>query len=204
MGSGQSTRKLTITNDEELDVIHISEGVVKRLAQGVANPKTETPSPKEVKTGRQWESSSVKQNEKPEEIYGQPTPPPSRSYNVNPVQSNPEYTISALKMQQLKEEELRDQNIYWQRRMQNLKENHAKIDKILETEYQRAVDQVAAAQGKKKIDVSSVVPPCIENKEKVLRCYQDHPKEILKCSSLVEEFSNCVDQRRAGLIAARC
>lgn len=58
--------------------------------------------------------------------------------------------------------------------------------------------------GKKKIDVNSVVPPCIENKDKVLQCYQDHPREILKCSSLVEEFSNCVDQRRAGLIAARC
>lgn len=153
MGSGQSTRKLTITNDEELGVIHISNGVAQRLAQGVANPKTESSPQKEVNIGRQWESSSVNQTNKPEQVFGQPAaappppPPPTRSYNVNSVPINPEYTISALKMQQQKEEELTNQNVYWQRRMQNLKENHAKVDRILEDEYQRAVDQVAAAQG---------------------------------------------------------
>lgn len=47
-------------------------------------------------------------------------------------------------------------------------------------------------------------PACVENSNKVLKCYQDNPKEILNCSSLVEEFSNCVDQRRAKIIAARC
>jgi len=34
--------------------------------------------------------------------------------------------------------------------------------------------------------------PCLQNSNKVLKCFQDHPKETLRCSDLVEEFSNCV------------
>lgn len=44
----------------------------------------------------------------------------------------------------------------------------------------------------------------MENTDKVLKCYQEYPNQILKCGNLVEEFSTCVDQRRAHVIAARC
>lgn len=45
---------------------------------------------------------------------------------------------------------------------------------------------------------------CTAGKEKIIKCYQENPKEILNCSDLVEEFSNCVDQRRVNLITTRC
>ena len=50
------------------------------------------------------------------------------------------------------------------------------------------------------IKVQDSVKPCNENKEKVLKCYQDNPKETLRCADLVEQFSNCVDQRRTQLM----
>lgn len=45
-----------------------------------------------------------------------------------------------------------------------------------------------------------MVKPCNINKDKVLKCYQENPKETLRCSDLVEQFSSCVDQRRAHLM----
>lgn len=44
----------------------------------------------------------------------------------------------------------------------------------------------------KTVDIQDAVQPCLEGSNKVLKCFQDHPKETLKCSNLVEEFSNCV------------
>lgn len=46
--------------------------------------------------------------------------------------------------------------------------------------------------GQKNANVQCTVQPCLENSNKVLKCFQDHPKEALKCSNLVDEFSNCV------------
>ena len=146
MGASQSARKLTISNEEELGVIHISNGVAQRLAQGVSNNVVAAPAPaiSDVRVGA---TSPIKEPAVPSPL--QPAPP---AYGY-PVQLHPEYTISALKMQQQKEEELNNQNVYWQKRLQKLKENHAMIDKILEDEYRRAVEQVAAAQGKRLHDM---------------------------------------------------
>lgn len=46
--------------------------------------------------------------------------------------------------------------------------------------------------GQKTVNVQGTVQPCLDGSNKVLKCFQDHPEEILKCSNLVEEFSNCV------------
>ncbi|KAK2585271.1 hypothetical protein KPH14_009966 [Odynerus spinipes] len=151
MGSEQSTRKLTIFNEEEIGVIKVSNAVVQRLAQG----------------------------------------------------SN-EISKEATKDRQ-KEQELQAQNQYWQRRLQNMEKKHLMIDHILEEEYKKALNEFSSiGKGPKSGDNLGNEQPCITGKEKVLKCYQDHPKEILKCSNLVEEFSNCVDQRRVNFIATRC
>ncbi|XP_015431199.1 PREDICTED: MICOS complex subunit mic25 isoform X2 [Dufourea novaeangliae] len=106
--------------------------------------------------------------------------------------------------EQQKEQELLTQDQYWQKRLENLEKNHLKINRIIDEEYKKAVDELYVNSDKKQVNIHDTVQPCLETTDKVLKCYQDHPKEILKCSNLVEEFSNCVDQRRARLIAARC
>lgn len=100
--------------------------------------------------------------------------------------------MSALQMQQQMEEKLKRQDEYWQRRLWKLEDGYQKVDRILEEEYKKATSETSAKPGQKIVDVQNTVQPCLENSNKVLKCFQDHPKETLKCSNLVEEFSNCV------------
>ncbi|XP_076234089.1 coiled-coil-helix-coiled-coil-helix domain containing 3 [Calliopsis andreniformis] len=192
MGAEQSTRKLTIDN-EEIDVIKVSNSVVQRLAQ-----KTNEAHGKSAAEVRPPTLSE------PHTVSSQPpqsgTVPISSGY---PVYYYPQLTLSALEIQKEKEKELHNQDLYWQNRIANLQKNHIKIDRIIDEEHKKAIEEFYV-DGKKKVNNQDTVQPCLENTEKVLKCYQENPKEILKCSSLVEEFSNCVDQRRARIIAARC
>ncbi|XP_046734045.1 MICOS complex subunit MIC25 [Diprion similis] len=190
MGSSQSARKLTISNDEVVGVIQVSDAVVQRL-QGVED---------EI-------GSKDVRDAQPSNLMSLPSgvpilPGQGAPSNGVAVYHYPEYTISALEIQQQKEEELKSQDQYWQRRLQNLERNHEKIDTIMAIEYKKAVNEFT--DGKNAPSTKMPRPPCIENSTEVLKCYQENPKEILKCSTLVEEFSNCVDQRRAKIIAARC
>ncbi|XP_043683190.1 uncharacterized protein LOC122636243 isoform X1 [Vespula pensylvanica] len=196
MGSGQSTRKLTISNEEEIGVIKVSNAVVERLAQG--SNKVPTDTIKDVSSFTPTQSAN-------------PTVPLSSSQTGNvpsgyPVYYYPELTLSALEIQNRKEQELQVQNQYWQRRLQDMEKKHLLIDRILEEEYKKTIDEFSSGKviGQKMEDNLSDEQLCTAGKEKIIKCYQENPKEILNCSDLVEEFSNCVDQRRVNLITTRC
>ncbi|XP_033346488.1 MICOS complex subunit MIC19 [Bombus vosnesenskii] len=194
MGSGQSTRKLTI-NNEEIGVIEISESVVERLTQKV--PETNINVASEVRPTTLAEPSSKR-------TVSQQLPQSGDiPANVGYPTYHPQLTLTALQIQQQNEQEFRKQDNYWQQRLQKLEQKHSEINEIINAEYKKAAEQLYI-DGKKGVNIHDTVQPCKNCSEKVFKCYQDHPKEILKCSTLVEEFSNCVDQRRARVIAARC
>ncbi|XP_012276775.1 uncharacterized protein LOC105697737 isoform X2 [Orussus abietinus] len=195
MGASSSTRKLTIPNKEEVGVIKLSTAIVERL-QGSGETAANVAATDTAEVGTSFTLAAPL----PERNFA---PPPSGEVPPYPTQY-PGFTISALQMQQSKQREIEDQEAYWRNRLRNLQKNHEKINKILEDEYKRAVEEYSTPAGKREAIAKYSAVPCTENSQKVLKCYQDHPKEILKCSELVEEFSNCVDQRRARLIAARC
>lgn len=196
MGSGQSARKLTIHNEEDIDVIKVSNAVVQRLTQRIEETVPETS--KDVRPTTPFQPAAAAP---PQPFHGsEPSPPPS-GY---PVFYYPELTLTALQIQQQKEEELLNQDNYWQKRLHNLEKSHLKINSIIEEECRKAVEELYTKNGKKGDTIQDAVQPCLENIGKVIKCYQEHPREILKCSPLVEEFSKCVDERRANVIAARC
>lgn len=125
MGSGQSTRTLTVSNDEDTGVIKVSEDIVQRLAK---------------KSG---DSGKVR--------APAASPPQDAS---NQAESNltgliyaPGYTISALEMQQIKAKELAAQDQYWQKRLQNLEKNHKRINEILDEEYKKAIEEFTDNKG---------------------------------------------------------
>ncbi|EZA49507.1 MICOS complex subunit MIC25 [Ooceraea biroi] len=180
MGSGQSARKLTISNEEDLGVIKVSNAIVQRLAQGEAMID---------------KSSSAKYDTAIQHSAVSSTPiipPQADAAAVHPMHYYPELTMSALQIQQRKEEELKQQEQYWQRRLQNLKEGYQRIERTLEEEYKKAVNETSVAQVGHEIAAQDTAQPCLQNSNKILQCFQDHPKETLRCSNLVEEFSNCV------------
>lgn len=182
MGSGQSARKLTISNEEEVGVIKVSNAIVQRLAQQRDGSEINEASSIDVRP----DSSKVQQSAPPSAAL---LPPPVAS--GQPVY--PELTVSALQMQQHMEQELKKQDQYWHRRLQNLEEGYQKINRVLEDEYRKAINETSTTKtAQKTVDIQDAVQPCLEGSNKVLKCFQDHPKETLKCSNLVEEFSNCV------------
>lgn len=193
MGSGQSARRLTIDN-EDISVVGISDSVVERLTQMHEEGASES---KKVRSVTSTEPSSTTVE----------SPQLSRSDDI-PVHSDspmyyPQLTLSALMIHQQKEQELRTQDMYWQKRLQNLEKKHAKINEIIDAEYKKAAEQLYT-NGKGSVNIQDTVQPCKSSSDKVYECYQVNPKEILKCSNVVEEFYDCVDQRRARVIAARC
>ncbi|XP_020291408.1 MICOS complex subunit Mic19 [Pseudomyrmex gracilis] len=183
MGSGQSSRKLTISNEEGVGVIKLSNSIIERLAQA--------------------ETSSASTSDVKPDVSNQQAPPPPGVATAphqtavtapgQPVYYYPELTVSALKMQQQMEKELKQQDQYWQRRLQKLESGYQKLNAILEDEYKKAASETSDTKNRQVIsDIQGAVQPCIENSDKILKCLQDHPKETLKCSNLVEEFSNCI------------
>ncbi|KAK0178683.1 hypothetical protein PV327_007552 [Microctonus hyperodae] len=200
MGASPSARRLTINNED--GVIQISTDLVQRLTH--SNKDSVSLSNDATNDVKSTESSQVPSDSHQNQSRIETPAPSALPHQQHPVQAYPEYTITAYKMQQQKEMELQAQHQYWQNRLNNLKLSHEGINKVFQDEYKRAVDEISNAQGKKNINLDSVVPPCCADKEKVLQCYRENPREILKCSSVVDEFNNCVDQRRANIIAARC
>lgn len=134
MGSGQSARKLTISNEEEVGVIKVSNAIVQRLAQG--------------ERARARESSSDTRSHASTQHPAPPgattvAPQPSEAMPGQPVYYYPEITMSALQMQQQMEEELKLQNQYWQKRLRNLENGYQRINHVLEDEYKKAASETS-------------------------------------------------------------
>ncbi|XP_011690094.1 PREDICTED: MICOS complex subunit mic25 [Wasmannia auropunctata] len=188
MGSGQSARKLTISNEEEVGVIKVSNAIVQRLAQ---NEKSRSCEPSPPPSPGAKPTAAPTQHPAAPPGAATAAPQAGEATPGQPVYYYPDLTMSALQMQQQMEEELKRQDQHWQKRLQNLEDGYKKINHILKKEYQKTADETSIT-GQKIDEIQNTVQPCLENSNKVLKCFQDHPKETLKCSNLVEEFSNCV------------
>lgn len=137
MGSGQSARKLTISNEEEVGVIKVSNAIVQRLAQGERARARESPSEKRPGAPPVQHSATPSAATAPQ--AGEAAP-------GQPVYYYPEFTMSALQMQQQMEEELKRQDQYWQRRLRNLEDGYQKVNRVLEDEYKKAASETSLAK----------------------------------------------------------
>ncbi|XP_032682178.1 uncharacterized protein LOC116849296 [Odontomachus brunneus] len=185
MGSGQSARKLTITNEEEIGVIKVSNSLVQRIAQREKQKVQESSSDAAP-------TATPGQHSTPPPSATTAPPAPSNVAPEHPVYYYPELTMSAHQIYQQKEQELKQQEQYWHKRLQNVDDSYRKINRILAEEYQKTIAETSAKTGQNIADIQDTMQPCLENSNKVLKCFQNHPKETLACSSLVQEFSNCV------------
>lgn len=120
MGAEQSVRKLTIDNEEEIDVITVSNTLLQRFS----------------KKGNEINSANTVVSPKSSESNDAPV---TSGY---PVYYYPQLTLTALEIQQRKEQEFHNQDQYWQNRLKNLKESHMKIQNIMDKEYEKAVDEL--------------------------------------------------------------
>ncbi|RZC36666.1 uncharacterized protein BDFB_003076 [Asbolus verrucosus] len=177
MGGSQSrTRKLTVENDDPTSVIKVSDDVVQRIK----NSQEARPAPE----------SSFQQQAPPQQppLVQQPT----FMYEPN---------VTSVQLRQVNIAELKKNDRYWENRLKCQQANHQKINEIMEAEYKKAVEEMEVPAASRTS--SKALPPCQDSKKAVMKCYIENPHEPMKCAKVVQAFQQCVDTKRASLIANR-
>ncbi|CAH0694926.1 unnamed protein product [Spodoptera exigua] len=157
MGGSQSTRKVTVDNE---NAIQVSQEALDRI-QSQLTAKQAEPRPQSA----------------------QPYSPPAYDYR--------------------RQNEYAAEEAYWAHRIENLKRAHEKINSGMHLEYQKTLKEANKLFNMVEEDkVASKLPPCQEEKAKVLQCYSTNPNKSLLCSVLVNEFNDCVCKSRVAAVTA--
>lgn len=186
MGAGLSgaARTVTIDNDNPVGVVDISDAVVQRLKNQHAK----------IKNAEQKYAEST-----PDTAQSSPQIPTTV---ITPPQTTTVYygepTITALEVRRQKELELRNNDLYWAKRLAQLEHSLQLTNSILEKEYNAAIDNVRSRF--QNASPQHQLPPCKEFKEKLVACYKQHPTETLMCTQHVAEFMKCVDVHRIKIL----
>ncbi|KAI8438040.1 hypothetical protein MSG28_010692 [Choristoneura fumiferana] len=165
MGGSQSTRKLSVDNENS---IQVSQEALERIQAQLAAKQSEQPAAPQA----------VPQ-------YQPQFAPPPYYEPRKPQQDNAA------------------EEAYWARRIEGLKRAHEKINISMQSEYENTLKEAhelfnMATQDK----VANKLPPCQEEKAKVLQCYSTNPNKSLLCSVLVNDFNDCVCKSRVAAVTA--
>jgi len=215
MGANQSSRKITVVNDEATGVIKISDAVVQRLKGEITGEnagREETPAPAadpDPTPPPQVEPPPPPPKPEPKAEAPPPPPPPpvQEAAPVPPedfkhqqhiwqrpiIQYIEEPSLSALKVKQEKEVELKTLEDYWKDRLQKQQEEHTAMKGLTEQEFNKSLKKVEtlfAAAGTGAV--------CRDENEALISCYSEHSKQSLRCGGTVNEFVNCVASARMG------
>lgn len=187
MGAGMSgsPRTVTIDNDNPVGVVDISDAVVQRLKNQHAKIQNA-----EQKYAEATTPSPVASSSQIPTTFGMP-PQTTTAYYGEP-------TITALEVRRQKEQELRNNDLYWAKRLSQLEQTLQKTNSILEKEYNAAVDDVRSRF--QNAAPQHQLPACKDFKEKLIACYKQHPTETLMCSQHVADFMQCVDRHRIKIL----
>ncbi|CAH0405606.1 unnamed protein product [Chilo suppressalis] len=159
MGGSQSTRKVTIDNE---NAIQVSQEALDRIQTQL--------------TGKQTEQAQI--------------PPPAQ------YRPPPSYD-------QRRNQDYASEEAYWTRRIENLKRAHDKINSGMVLEYQKTLKEANELFDlTQTYKIATKLPPCQEEKTKVLECYSTNPDKPLSCSVLVNEFNDCVCKSRVAAVTA--
>ncbi|KAJ8870226.1 hypothetical protein PR048_029243 [Dryococelus australis] len=182
MGGSQSTRKITVENVDPSDLIQVSDNVVKRI-QGASEETAASDDqnkPKAPETPKFSESANI-----PSYRYGDSLP-----------------AFTSLQILQDKEAQLRQQDEYWRRRIEAMKEHHKQLNQIMDFEFNKARQEISELFHHVPSAVQDVIP-CQLEKSAVARCYADNPRKTLNCAKEVHQFSACVDLKRSEIAKKR-
>jgi hypothetical protein len=227
MGANQSSRKITVVNDEATGKIKISDSVLQRLKGEINDKNSSSSSPK--KTGPppaaepeptppppapEPETSSPPPFVKPEPVTA-PSPPPAAATPAPPpppaagnegggeqappphiwqrpiIQYIEEPSLSALKVKQEKEEEMKNLEEYWKTRLRQQQDDHIESAKIREEEFNKNASLVQSL-----FVPANRKPVCKPETQVVKECYVSNPGQTLRCREAVSSFYNCVSDAR--------
>ncbi|CAG9773775.1 unnamed protein product [Ceutorhynchus assimilis] len=110
-----------------------------------------------------------------------------------------EPSLTSLQLRQQNIAELQKNDEYWHNRVEKIQDNHKKVKQAMDDEYKKALEEFKT--GKATQSLREI--PCLDSKKAVIDCYKSNAKEPMKCSKIVQAFQECVDHKRASLLAAR-
>ncbi|KAJ8736406.1 hypothetical protein PYW08_007062 [Mythimna loreyi] len=87
---------------------------------------------------------------------------------------------------------------YWSHRIDYLKKEHQVINKIIESEYDKSIENTNKTFETPKITHERIqrIKPCIDWRTKILKCYEENAHQPLVCAKLVKAFTKCVTNCR--------
>jgi len=185
MGGSNSKRTLIVEN-EDGGSIKITEGVVRRLKGLPDEDKKETD-----KSGVPQPAATPAPAAP---VSPAPTPAPAPAPKVQEPPKDPDYSQYGLYPKKVNAE-LEDLYV---KKLKDLQDKHAELNKKTNEQFAQAVQEVEG----KFLDYTAV-PVCQDLQSALLQCYQANPHEILKCSSVVNAFSVCVERARITASSTR-
>jgi len=216
MGANQSSRKITVVNDEATGVIKISDSVVQRLKGEITGEGDKESAPVAPASSSQPPPPPPQPEPKVEEELPPPPPPPevtpaapappspppqqheqeqhqhqSHVWQRPIIQYIEEPSLSALKVKQEKEEEMKKLEDYWKSRLQNQQDEHTKMAALTEDEFNKSLKKVETLFA--TVGTQSV---CRDESEAVRGCYANNKNKSLRCRESVQSFSSCVSAAR--------
>uniref|UniRef100_A0A6B2F9S1 CHCH domain-containing protein n=1 Tax=Bothriechis nubestris TaxID=1766655 RepID=A0A6B2F9S1_9SAUR len=90
-----------------------------------------------------------------------------------------------------KEKELKKRETYYKEQLNRLEERSSQFYKVTTEQYEKAVKEVKSRFKRYKAD-----PVCVDLQNQIFQCYQQNPKETLRCSALAAEYFKCVQHAR--------
>ncbi|KAL5014799.1 hypothetical protein ScPMuIL_009069 [Solemya velum] len=94
--------------------------------------------------------------------------------------------------------EAKEIEAYYQQKLKHLEERNMQLQKTTTEQFAKAVEEV-----EKKFLKETGSPVCQDLQQSVYECYLYNPKETLKCSSQVRDFSRCVERSKQNAMTRR-
>merc|ERR1719291_872982 len=207
MGANQSTRKITVVNDEAAGVIKISDAVVQRLrgeiagdppstaASPAAAPAPAAPAPPPVEVVLPEAPAA----EPPQAAPQDHALPPQHIWQRPIIQYIEEPSLSALRVRTEKEEELLALENYWKERLAAQEAETVHRQKLTEQEVAGAAKKVEELFRPAQQEAAK---PCKDFSADVQSCYSSNPSQPLMCRDKVAQFSQCVVDWRSQILKA--
>ncbi|KAE8742400.1 hypothetical protein FOCC_FOCC012087 [Frankliniella occidentalis] len=174
MGGSQSTRNISVVNENEDNVIKVSDGVVRRLFgdESAGSP-----------TGTQESLQPAAA------VAAQPAYIPG----YNPI------STAQVRREVLAAKDESDK--YWTKRISSLVDAQERSKKYSEAEYEKALNEVKTIF--KTHNTVHYESPCKEIEGSLTKCYNENPSKPLNCAAQVQAFSDCVQVKHTNRSKAR-
>jgi len=99
--------------------------------------------------------------------------------------------LMVMRLRAEKDQEIKKLSDEWRAKLDNREQEYVETAKLTQENFTSSLKEVESMFVKATCD-----PVCQTQQEEVMKCYQDHPHQSLRCAREVSQFAQCVDLSR--------